>query len=235
MFKTRYSVWLQAKFCPDTLCLNVLWFRAAQEIQERWVPYQWMKISSRAQQSLIFMIQIAQGSSSLEISSGLSMHCRRKAWIKSKGRSFSFCLPSPDSDNGFCSFYLTQCLAVHNGYSNVCQFHFKLKDIQSYVNGLVAFILAFFLFVGKCKNLTDLLRRNAVKSEHVGETIFISVLILLVWMKTLYFGGGGAEVFFFFFTPTVKHKMTTLKYNQKLALWNIWGSHISVGQFGNTY
>lgn len=46
---------------------------------------------------------------------------------------------------------------------------------------LVALILAFFSeFVGKFKNFTDLLRRNAVKFEHIRETMFASDLILLV-------------------------------------------------------
>lgn len=140
MLKTHYSVWVQAKFCLDTLCLTVLWFCAAQENQERWVTYQWTNISRQVQQgSLIFMIQIDQGSSSL------SMNCIKKAWIKSMGRIFSFCLPSPDSDNGFYSLNLTQRLAVHNGYSNVCQFHFKLKDIQSHVNDFGCFYSSIFL------------------------------------------------------------------------------------------
>lgn len=54
---------------------------------------------------------------------------------------FGFCLLSPGSDNGFYSLHLTQLEAVHNGYSNVCQFQFKLKDIQSHVQwfGLLLF------------------------------------------------------------------------------------------------
>lgn len=45
---------------------------------------------------------------------------------------------------------------------------------------LVAFILAFFSeLVGEFRKLTDLLRRNVLISEHIGETVLISDFKLL--------------------------------------------------------
>lgn len=135
------------------------------------------------------------------------------------------------------SLYLTRCLAAHNGHSKGCSFHFKLKHTFSHMSmSLVAFIPAFFSeLVGKVKKFTDLFIRNALICEHIGETIFISDLKLLTWTKMHKMMNPPLFLPKYFFITAKKCKITTLKCNQKLTLWDTGSCHISVRQFVSIY
>lgn len=129
------------------------------------------------------------------------------------------------------SLYFTQRLAAHNRYSNVCWFHFKLKDTFSHMStDLVTFILAFFSeLVGEFRKLTDLLRRNVLISEHIGETVLISDFKLLAWVKI--YKMMNPVFFFFFYWNILSSQLRNI--NDHIKIWSeTHPLRHSLGQFG---